>query len=487
METSNQTTLNSELKRDSIRTLGIVVIVLAVSSPLIGLTGTVPSAMITGNGDAAPAAFLLVGLCLLLFSVGFMAMSRYVTHAGAMYAYVGRGLNVQFGLGAGMLGIWCYTAFQVAVYAFFGSVSTSTIEGWWHVKIPWEIATLFLILLVQVFGYLKIEIGARVLMLLMACEWSIMILLGIVIMLGGGAHHGFAFSEVWAPSHMVGGGAVIAIMWAMASMSGFENAASYGEEVKSPKKSVGRAAYISILMITGFFVFTSWMLIVGYGPSQALTAAGSALQAANPAQYVFNAGDHYLGGWSSAVMSIFVLTSMFACALAFHNGIIRYQYTMARDGILPKTLTRINRHGSPYVSSLVQGVTVIIVFGLFLARGSNPVTVIFFWTSGIGVVSCLMLYFLIAIAIVRFFRRNPQSGLRKWESLWAPGLSIVVMALLFVAVIDNFALLIGTSQGLAIAIATSSVLPFLAGIALFGLRRNYLSKSALQDLKEVVG
>ena len=46
---------NTGLSRGALSTFGIVVMVLAAASPLIGLTGAMPLAMITGNGNAAPA------------------------------------------------------------------------------------------------------------------------------------------------------------------------------------------------------------------------------------------------------------------------------------------------------------------------------------------------------------------------------------------------------------------------------------------------
>ena len=78
------------LKKNAISAVGIVFLVLAAASPLIGLTGAVPSAMVIGNGNAAPMAYVAVGAILLLFGVGYVAMSRQVTNAGALYAYLTR-------------------------------------------------------------------------------------------------------------------------------------------------------------------------------------------------------------------------------------------------------------------------------------------------------------------------------------------------------------------------------------------------------------
>jgi len=476
----------AQLKRNAISTLGVVVLVLSVASPLIGLTGAVPSAMVLGNGLGVPLAYVAVGIILLFFSIGFVAMSRQVTNAGALYAYVGRGLGMPMGLGAAGLALWAYTTIQLAVYGFFGVVFTGTVNAWWGINIPWYVATFGLIALVQIFGYLQIEVGARVLLVVMALEWTVMLLLAAAILVKGGAGEGFAVAEVWSPSNLAGAGAVVGLVFAFASMFGFEASAIYGEEARNPKKAVARAAVISILMITAFFAFTSWMLIVGYGPSKAIDAAGKTLQSGNPAQYVFDAGATYLGSWAPNVMSIFVITSLFACSLAFHNGIARYQYTLARDGIFPRVLSRTNSHGSPYMSSFLQTATALVIIILAVVTNSDPVLVVFFWGSGISVVAIVALYVLTGVAIIVYFRRNPQADSRPWNTLIAPAISGLVLLVALYFIVYNLDLLVGTSKGEALLLASTTVVAFLIGVGLYALRKRSLSPEALADLAEEV-
>ena len=82
------TTSSGELKKGRLGVLGIVFFVVAASAPLVGMTGAVPVAMLVGTGSAVPGTYLAVGLTLLLFSVGYSAMSSRVTNTGAFFAYV---------------------------------------------------------------------------------------------------------------------------------------------------------------------------------------------------------------------------------------------------------------------------------------------------------------------------------------------------------------------------------------------------------------
>ena len=71
-------------------------------------------------------------------------------------------------------------------------------------------------------------------------------------------------------------------MLAFGSFVGFEATALYGEESRNPHRSVPRATYISLALITVFYLFTSWAAISSYGVHHAQAAA-----AANPSMFIF--------------------------------------------------------------------------------------------------------------------------------------------------------------------------------------------------------
>lgn len=475
---------DSGLKRDAISAAGIVFLVLAAASPLVGLTGAVPSAMVIGNGLGAPLAYAVVGLVLLLFCVGFVAMSRQVTNAGALYAYVGRGLGLRTGLGAAGVAVWSYTVIQAAVYGFFGVVASATLDSWTGLEVRWWLLTLGLVALVQLFGYLHIELGARVLAVLMVVEWGTMLLLGLVILGKGGADQGLGIGEVFSVDALVSGAPGVALVFGFASMFGFESSAIYGEEARSPKKSVARATYLSVLLITGFFLFTSWTLIVGHGPADAIGAAGAALESGDPAAYVFGAGDTYLGSWAPDAMSTFVITSMFAAALAFHNGISRYLFTLGRDGVLPRGLSTVHsRTRAPYVASLTQTVSILAIMVPFMLVGADPVTTLFFWGSGVAVVGIVLLYGLSSVAVFWYFRAHPERDGRAWHTRIAPLLSALAMAGALVLVLANFDTLVGRTAGEAAMLALTVPAMFVVGYGAFSVVQSRLTGSAAADLE----
>ena len=64
------------LRKGRLGVLGVVFFVVAAAAPLLGMTGAVPVAMLLGNQAGTPGTYLAVGLVLLVFSVGYSAMSQ---------------------------------------------------------------------------------------------------------------------------------------------------------------------------------------------------------------------------------------------------------------------------------------------------------------------------------------------------------------------------------------------------------------------------
>lgn len=114
----------------------IVFMVVAAAAPLTVVAGSVPLGVALGNGAAFPATFVLCCVVLLLFAVGFCAMSRHVPNAGAFYAYVREGLGRAPGLGAAFLALVTYTAVQLAVYGYLGAALDGLVQHYGGPALP---------------------------------------------------------------------------------------------------------------------------------------------------------------------------------------------------------------------------------------------------------------------------------------------------------------------------------------------------------------
>jgi amino acid transporter len=94
------------LKPNSVGLIAVVFMAIATAAPITAMTGNVPVAVGFGNGTGAPAGYLVATVVLTLFSVGYIAMSRYITAAGAFYGYISHGLGQVVGMASGLLPAW---------------------------------------------------------------------------------------------------------------------------------------------------------------------------------------------------------------------------------------------------------------------------------------------------------------------------------------------------------------------------------------------
>ncbi|MER5787657.1 APC family permease [Streptomyces sp. NPDC001980] len=454
------------LKRNALGVLGILFFVLSAQAPLTGIAGAVPIAVAVGNGAGAPAAYALAGAVILLFSVGFVAMGRHVVNAGAFYTYIGKGLGRTTGSGSAAVALFAYCTVQAAMYGLYGYAVGGLVEHYSGAHIAWWVWALVTMAVVQVLGAAGIELGAKVLAVFVLAEFSILLAFALVTFVKGGGPEGLDFGGTFSPHAVLQGAPGVALMFAVASMFGFEATAIYGEEAREPRKTVPRATYLSVTVVTGFFAFVSWMLVSSYGPSKVTAAAGKALAGGDSTVFVFAPIADQFGGWADDVLPILLATSLFAGILAFHNSANRYLFSLSREGLLPGRLRTLNHRHSPWVAGLVQTAIAVLLVMPFALAGKDPVLTLFSWFSGVGVLACMLLYFLTSVSVIVFFRRE-RLDTRPWNTRIAPALGALGIAAMIWVILANFTTLIGgaTTTAVWLVLAVPAVLLLGAGTA----------------------
>nr|WP_223189464.1 APC family permease [Streptomyces sp. TRM68416] len=465
------------LKPNSLGVLGILFFVLSAQAPLTGIAGAVPIAIAIGNGAGAPAAYLAAGVIVLLFSVGFVAMGRHVVDAGAFYTYIGKGLGRSTGSGSAAVALFAYCAVQACMYGLYGSIMSGLVEYHTGAHVAWWVWALVTMAIVQVLGASGIEMGARILAVFVLAEFSILIVFALVTLFKGGGPEGLGLTDSFSPSAALQGAPGVALMFAVASMFGFEATAIYGEEARAPHKTVPRATYLSVAVITGFFAFTSWMLVSAHGASRATVEAGRALEGGDGAAFVFAPIAGLFGGWVNDVLPILLATSLFAGLLAFHNSANRYLFSLGREGLLPHGLTAVNRRHSPWVAGAVQTAIAVLLVMPFAVLGKDPVLTLFSWFSGVAVLGIMLLYFLTSVSVVVFFRRS-GADTRPWNTLIAPVLGALGIAGAIWLIIANFTTLIGGDRTTALWLQATVPVVLVLGVVAARLTR---SRAATTD------
>lgn len=429
-----------QLKKDSLGLWSIIFFVIAAASPLTGVVGAVPVAFLAGNGAGVPGVFLLAGLILLVFSFGYVAMSRHVVNAGAFYAYISQGLGRKFGIAGLNVALLAYAAIQLSVVSMFGFFSQMYVADHFHFTVPWWLFSAVMLLVVLVLGVQKVELGGKVLGVLMLMEIGIVLLTDAGIL--GGSHLASLEFSSFTPAVAGSGTVGVALIFAIGSFVGFEATAIYAEECRQPEKVIPRATVLAVVLITLFFALTTWAFVQMHGAANV-----AAIAAKDPGRFVYAIAEQVLGKWAVEAMSLLLITSLFAATQAFHNTMSRYLFVMGRDGFLWSALGKVNHGvGTPYVASLVQTVGMLFCLGVAAGAALDPMTAVFPVMSAIGTMSILLLQAAVSLAVFAFFARRPQLPVSFWSARLAPLLSCAAMLWALVKVIQNLDVLSGSSS-----------------------------------------
>ena len=433
----------------------ILFMVVAAAAPLTVVAGGMPIGIVAGNGAGYPASFVIAGVILLFFAVGFVAMTPHVPQAGAFYSYIARGLNRPLGLGAAMVALLTYVTIQGGVLGYTGQAISDLLGRYGLGSPPWWVWTLAVVAGIGVLGYRHIDLSGRVLGFLLVAEIAIVALLDLVIVVKGGPE-GYS-SGVVDPSAVTSGSPALGLMFAIGGFIGFEATAVFRDEARDPERTIPRATYLSLAVIGLFYTVSAWALVTAWGDDGAVTRA-----AQDPGSMVVDTAQNYLGTATADVLNVLLITSLFACALSFHNVLARYYFNLGNSGVLPSRLGAAHpRHASPSTASLAQTVVTAVLMAGCAIAGLDPVLEVFTWLGGIASVGIVGLMLLTCVAVLVFFRRT-RLDTRPWQTVIAPGLGLLGLAAILVVLVQNLPLLMGGSTALGVG-AGVLLLAFLAG------------------------
>ncbi|MBK3645921.1 APC family permease [Streptomyces sp. MBT33] len=452
------------LRSGSLGSADIAFFVVSAAAPLTVMAGVAPLAILLG-GIGAPAGYLIAGITLAVFAVGFTTMSRHVKSGGAFYAYITRGLGRPVGIGAALLALIGYNGMEIGVYGLLASATRDTLHALFGTGVPWLPISLAGLLLIGYGGFRSIDFGAKLLGVLLLAETGILVLLAGGVLVKGGAH-GLSGAS-FAPGHVMVSGTAVVLAFAFAAFTGFESTVIYRREARDPDRTIPRATYVAVAFLGLFYAFIVWIVIQAFGNADVIAAA-----AKDPGGLFFSAITTYVGGWAADLMHVFIVTSVIASLLAFHNAINRYALALAEEGVLPKALGRVHpRHRSPYVAGIAQTALGAAVVVAFWAVGADPYQQLLLWVNTPGMIGLFLLQLLAAIAVPCYFRRvSHQEGALR--TIVAPVVAAVLLATAIGLVITHIDLFTGASSTVDTVLIITAPAVFVAGLALaWWLRR----------------
>lgn len=466
-ETTNKTSeTEGKLRANTIGVLGIVFYVIAMVGPLATvLTGG--AYVFSLNGIGTPGIYLTVGITVLIFSVGFVALSRRCTSCGGYASFIALAFGNRVGTSAAYTSIFNYTAALIASYAAAATYASRLCLSLAGTNIPWQLFAYIMFLIVAFTGYREVNISMKVLGTLMICEMVILLVLDAAVLIHG-RPGGFTFAS-YAPGNIFTPAFGAAFMFAFACFGGFEATVVYSEEAKNPKKTVPRAIYLVVILLTVFYSFTTWAIFNGL-PGKSLQS----VIANNMTGFISDLTAQQVGRVWAVLMEAFVVTSLLASCIGVHNVLARYLFALGRAGVLPAKLSHTHpKYQSPYIASILQTLISLIIITLCAVSGSDVFTKIFGLSCGIASLTSIIMMAWCSLSTVVFFRRIGDKKENHMKVFVAPLVSCCLLLIVAGLMIRNFSTITGGTAWLWVLIPISAIL---------GYMTTYLKKSGSINL-----
>jgi amino acid transporter len=448
------------------------------AAPLAAMMFNVPVA-VSGGGYAVPAAFLVATIALTIFSTGYIEMSRSVTSTGGFYTFISRGLGNVMGLGSGILIALCYVIFAAAVTGVLGYFASTTVDDWFGLSLPAYVYMFGALALMTAFAFFHIELTAKILGVALVAEVLALVAMCIGILVHGGGPDGFSAAPL-NPANIFDNDAAIKVFGAAAagvaifgafwSWVGFEMAPNYAEESREPRKIAKAATYGSVIGLGIFYIFVSYMFVSGWGLTGSAQAVADQFEGKTASAF-YPLTDKYVGSGLTTILQLLIVTSSFACAMAFYNTGARYLFALAREGVLPKALGRTHskRHAPVVAAMVVSAIVGVYMLGFTIMDSSTEAALLKLgtWTPLLGVLGILAVQGLCSIAIIRFFLTEARDGFHWFKTLVAPIVGALAMAGACYLLISNRGVLSGAGDAVFIKAVPWVVLAmFAAGMVL---------------------
>ncbi|MFD1938371.1 MULTISPECIES: APC family permease [Nonomuraea] len=489
MSTTTETAGVSRLKKDAVGLVGVIFMAVATAAPITAMTGNVPIVVGFGNGLGVPAGYLFATAVLTIFSVGYTAMSKHITAAGAFYGYISHGLGQIVGMVSGLLATMAYVVFEASIIGFFAYSANDTFKSLAGVDIHWLWFAFLGLALNLILTYFDINLTAKVLGVFLITEIFMLGLVAVATLLNGGGPNGLMASTLnpanaFQTTGLQAGAVGLGLFMCFWSWVGFESTAMYGEESREPKKIIPIATLVSVVGIGLFYTFVSWMTVAANGVKAPEIAAKEF------AGIFFNPTEQLLGSWAVGLFKILILTGSFACSMAFHNCAARYLYALGRENLIPGTGRTLGAthptHGSPHIAGFVQSaISVVLVLAFFFA-GMDPYIHIYTLLAVLGTLAILIVQTLCSFSVIGYFhvrKKHPETA-GVWRTLIAPLVGGLAMAYVVLLLFQNQE----AAAGDASKSAFFTAIPWIVlGLAVLGAATALYLKARNPEKYEVIG
>jgi amino acid transporter len=372
---------------------------------------------------AGPFVILITTVGVLGIGWTLSEFAKRYSGSGTVYEFIAHSLGKR-------TAAFCAGVYHLAAIALAGP-GIAIIGGLWartffndHMgfDMAWWIWAMIIAALMYGANVMGVRISVKAQLVLIVLSIIPFLVLAVKVIADGGSTGNSLKS--FNPGNVAEGGSVFkGLLFAILMFIGFELAAALGEESKDPQRSIPKAVVATILIVGAFYLITQYTLAIG---------------ATDKASDFAPMADLYLNRFFAVWIDLAILLDILAVGIGFQLAAARGLFTLSRDGLLPRQLSKLNAKSLPAMASLVILIVTVVStivalanYGTDLIDPAGPAAFFntevfnaFLIASRLGGFLISVVYILLCVAAIKNF------AMRKPLDLIAAvvGLATVVLA-----------------------------------------------------------
>jgi amino acid transporter len=372
------------------------------------------------GGNATWLIYLIATVGIFLVARNVNAFARHTASPGSLYAYTTTGLGPWVGLIAGWALLAAYAGTGAAVTGGFANYTNVFFKDFLGLEVPPVALIAIAVGFSWLLAYRDIQLSTRTTLALEFISVGLILFILIATLLTAPTVVDRAQLDLEGVSaDQIRLGLVLALF----SFVGFESAASLGSEAKNPLKTIPRAVIRSAVLVGLFFIFASYVLVLGFhGEAQSLDKSSAPLHVL---------ADKSGFGVLKHLIDLGAAISFLACTLASINAGARILFLLGHHGVFHSALGNahsVNR--TPHVAISIVALATFIPAAVLALKGV-AVFDIFGWIGSFASYGFILSYILVSLAAPIYLYRHHSLGVGAVLS------SAAAIALLVIALAGN--------------------------------------------------
>ncbi|MBV4417922.1 amino acid permease [Clostridium tyrobutyricum] len=407
-----------EQLRDSMQRTDLQKNLKAKDIALLGVGAVLGVGIFVATGEGAHMAgpgiilsFVLAGMVACLCGLCYCELATMFPVAGSTYSYA----YIAFGEFIAMIVGWCLTAEYIVAGSAVASGWSATFKGILQsigIVLPQAISSspakggiidlpaVAIIAMLTVLLYNGIQESSKVNNIIVGIKISIII---IFIFLGISHINVFNYKPFMPHGWK---GVFTGASTVFFSFLGFDAISTSAEEAQNPEKDVSRGIIMCLVIVCILYVSVAVVLtgIVPYNEIVSDNAVPESL-----ARLGIN--------WGSALVGVGAIFGMISTIIAVLYGQVRVFMAMSRDGLIPKSFSKIHRtHKTPWIATIIAGIVSSLIAGFL------PLNIIVEFVS-----TGTLLAFIVVSAAVIYLRKVMPDIERKFKCPGVPYTPIITI------------------------------------------------------------